>query len=564
MNYLTMKKILIINTFVMLTVAAFASPQYDAVYHLISKKYSLNADGSMDYRFRKEIQLLTKSAFDDYGETFIPYNTEIQSLDINEAYTIRKDGSIVQTPKNAFNPSLPYGCTDCERFNTIREMVVTHTALEYDATIVLDYTVHSLNPFMPELMERIDLYENVPIDQYVIEVEMPKEMTLSFYQNYQGKDMVHQMIFNEDSTRVTYRWVFSRLQARPSENYLLPDELPYMQLTTQLGPDMFVSNLLMQNAFMSLSFDGFKDVLQEVAPETMDPMDRVLAMRNYVAQNIHTNDVPMRLMNYIVASPFMVWNTNCGNRFEKDLLLYSMLHYAGFSATIGMLYNQLMSDPKSLVRVTIDGKNFFVTTADQSNRSAEIQYLPDSYISITGDISPMAVLPVNVAVSADIHLQQTDGKMLADVQVNKKELFSAATVTLRPEETKVAGTHVTSMGSGYYKVAVNDGRYGCNVSARYLGKQRQHALFVPVTNESYQYEITLPTGCRWVSRNYFFEDVADFGSVKISYAFGDNILTVTRELVLNTNVISTKQYAKFRKMMQKWSTDYDLIFTDKK
>ena len=83
--------------------------------------------------------------FDHFGETFITYNPDFQELIINEAYTIRKDGSKVETPRNAFNPMLPEGCTKCERLNGIRTMVVTHTALEYDAVIVLDYTIRSKN-----------------------------------------------------------------------------------------------------------------------------------------------------------------------------------------------------------------------------------------------------------------------------------------------------------------------------------------------------------------------------------------------------------------------------------
>ena len=136
-----MKKHISILFALLCFIAANLSAQsYEATYHLISKSYTLNEDGSLDYRYRKELQIFTRASFDTYGETFILYNPEFQTLTINEAYTVRKDGSVVKTPDNAFNPSLPYSCTDCERFNGMREMVVTHTALEYDATIVLEHT----------------------------------------------------------------------------------------------------------------------------------------------------------------------------------------------------------------------------------------------------------------------------------------------------------------------------------------------------------------------------------------------------------------------------------------
>ena len=145
-------------------------PEKDAVYKLISESYTLNNDGSTEIRKRKELKLITRMTFDEFGETFITYNPDFQELIINEAYTIRKDGSKVETPANAFNPMLPENCTKCERLNGIRTMVVTHTALEYDAVIVLDYTIRSKNFFFQELMEKVDLQEEVPVEKYVVSV----------------------------------------------------------------------------------------------------------------------------------------------------------------------------------------------------------------------------------------------------------------------------------------------------------------------------------------------------------------------------------------------------------
>ena len=180
-----MKKHICTLVVLLLALAAGLSAQsYEATYHLISKSYTLNEDGSLDYRYRKELQIFTRASFDTYGETFILYNPEFQTLTINEAYTVRKDGSVVKTPDNAFNPSLPYSCTDCQRFNGMREMVVTHTALEYDATIVLDYTIHTEQPFIPGLMERVDLYEDAPIERYDISVSVPSEGAIFHNVNY--------------------------------------------------------------------------------------------------------------------------------------------------------------------------------------------------------------------------------------------------------------------------------------------------------------------------------------------------------------------------------------------
>ena len=217
-----MKKILSLFVIILLVTSAIAGEQPDAVYHKIVRSYKLHEDGTVDVRFRKELQLFSLDAFyNTYGETFIPYNSDFQTLTIHEAYTIRKDGSRVETPANAFNPSLPYGCTDCDRFNSMREMVVTHTALEYDATIVLDYTIHTQTIFFPQLLEQINLYEDAPIEYYEVNVEVPDEFPILYFKNYDAQ--IEQ--FSEkrtDTNTMVMQWVFQNLPQKPADAYLVP------------------------------------------------------------------------------------------------------------------------------------------------------------------------------------------------------------------------------------------------------------------------------------------------------------------------------------------------------
>lgn len=538
----------------------YAGPKYDAVYHLISKSYTLNEDGSMDYHFRKEVQLFTSNAFDDYGETFIPYNTELQTLTINEAYTIRKDGSIVQTPKNAFNPSLPKGCTDCERFNAIREMVVTHTALEYDATIVLDYTIHTQQPFLPILMERIDLYETAPIDRYEISVSIPQHLSLNIYQNYRGKNVTESHILSTDSTMVTLKWTYTDLERDEELMYMVPDDMPYLLFTTAASPSAFASDLVMQNAFTRLQLDECKDVVTDLCKDTMSSMEKIVAIRDYVAKNIHKNDVPLKLMNYIVASPFAVWKTNCGSAFEKDMLLFVMLREAGFSGNIGLMYKSLMTDPQSVVKIQLDDRVCYVSASNNSELSLESELAPDSYITVTGDVTEFLYQDIRNRVEADIEINRVSGKMIPDVTVKMDSIFSPIANTLLESKKELADTKVSSMPGNYYSVFVNDGNYGCDVQSYLLDRSRTHPVFVPITNESYHYTITLPQNIHWINKDFAYEKSYDFGSIKIVYTFQEDKVQITRELKLTTNVIDLKQYKNFRKMMIEWGLERPMVF----
>ena len=122
------------------TTSMQATTQPDAVYKLIRKSWKQLPDGSIEIRYRKELTLYRNraiTAYADKGETFIEYNPAFEELVINECYTIRPDGSKVQTPANAFVEQLPSGCADCGRYNGIREMAIVHTGLEYNCTIAV-------------------------------------------------------------------------------------------------------------------------------------------------------------------------------------------------------------------------------------------------------------------------------------------------------------------------------------------------------------------------------------------------------------------------------------------
>ena len=163
-----MKKVLLSIITLLLVSVAFAQTQPDAEYNLIRRYYKINNDGSMDIRFRKEIKLLRNraiTAYADKGETFITYNPAFETLTINECYTVRPDGTKVETPANAFVQQLPSECADCGRLNGIREMAIVHTALEYNCTIVLDYTIHR---YTDRLVERFNLKQDCPVKHYEI------------------------------------------------------------------------------------------------------------------------------------------------------------------------------------------------------------------------------------------------------------------------------------------------------------------------------------------------------------------------------------------------------------
>ena len=141
-----------IGIFVFLLCASSVRAASEAEFRVLSKHYTLHADGSQELRVKKELTLYTHAAMNGlYGETFITYDPQYQELKIHESYTRQKDGTIVKTPDNAFVEVLPSSAKDAPAYNRLKEMVVVHTGLELGATIVLDYSNDSRAVYFPAL-----------------------------------------------------------------------------------------------------------------------------------------------------------------------------------------------------------------------------------------------------------------------------------------------------------------------------------------------------------------------------------------------------------------------------
>ena len=105
----------------LLLMATTAFGASEAEYKKLAKTWTLNADGSQEFRYNMELTLFTHTAMNGtYGESFIVYNPQYQELKINSSYTRQKDGTIIKTPDNAFVEVLPRNAADAPAYNHLK------------------------------------------------------------------------------------------------------------------------------------------------------------------------------------------------------------------------------------------------------------------------------------------------------------------------------------------------------------------------------------------------------------------------------------------------------------
>lgn len=510
-----MRKYIIILLAVAMTNVAFS--QKDANYNKIKRSYTVNSDGTIDYNYRKELKLISlRSFFSVYGETFIVYNPEFQKLKINESYTVRKDGSKVQTPANAFVEQLPSTCTNCQRYNGIREMVVVHTALEYDATIVLDYTITST---ATDFSEVIDWVENAPVDSYEVSVTLP-----------QGKDLFYDMQNSTAKPTVkgnTYTWNMKKLKQSAAE-YYAPSQrelYPVLYLSTKSTAaedfNIFTSKLSKYNSLINLlKVDG-------------DKMKTAVAIRNYVANCINHNNIPLALVNNKVSTSVQTLSSGCGTTMDKAVLVRDMLIEAGFEASLN-IPTTIRKSPNGdfatsdesnvMVSVVIDGKTYDMSPISTAE---PVQCLKEKRISHFSN-SSLNLADTNIRVQAQIQVDNAKAKDVEKLKLN-----------------------VLDTENEYYNFSVP--QCGIDILPEYLTSKRSTPVVCGKTNESYSFNILLPENVKYIGKPVDIKYEKPFGSIEIKIFQKENTLVVKRKLTITDEQISVKDYKAFRQMMIDWN-----------
>ena len=540
----------------MSTVMAKA-PEKDAVYKLISKSYTLNKDGSTEFRKRTELQIFTRMTFDHFGETFITYNPDFQELIINEAYTIRKDGSKVETPANAFNPMLPDGCANCERLNGIRTMVVTHTALEYDALIVLDYTIRSKNFFFQELLEKVDLQEEVPVEKYVVSVTAPDYKPAKFQLN--GENLSYTKAESKDKDDLTTVYTFTNLPEQPTDEYLFPSVTASLTFFTMDIGGNPIGKIAQQNSMQKFDNQKITDFFRSRFTEGMTDMNKILYVRDYIHDNIRTNHLNAKVLNYMFASPKQVWESNCALPTEKNILLVGVLQSLGYDAQLAFQSNSLATDLKTVVRIQRDGVSQYISANEIEELSLDAFFAPATLILQDGKIEKVESEPISVERVADITLES--GKLDDPVVKMQQKVESPQMKYLEVHGTGATKVSVSQVTGKYYEMTIDDGNYGTQIRSVDIHNDRQYAVDTKESSEKYAYTVKLPANVRCLTKPVHKEITVENAKLLIDVQVDGQTVTINRQLTLPAEGISAKSVKKFKAMMGEWEAPVKVVFS---
>jgi len=567
----------------------------DAVYITMKKEYTLNEDGSMDYNYSHRLKLLTFASFNRmYGETFISYNPEYQDLKINHSMTTMSDGKVVEAPDNAFNEMLPYYAADAPAYNHLRQMVVTHTALERNAVIELDYLIHSKRDFMPALMGDEKILSSSPVKEMKIVVNIPESKELYYVII---NDSLEPSVETGDNMK-TYTWVFENVAADTYEDHI-PENLihqPRLIFSTAEQIDPLVQNIGKQEEFSSELSENMKKEVADIIADKKDKYEIALALQDLVVNDLKLYHIQSKETGYRVRTAEQVWNSNGGTALEKGVLFTALLKEAGITSDVVAVIPKQLYTRKAGSLLNIE--SFMVRIQPEENKDVYLSVAHTDKYNKLFDLDEKIVVPLSgrtnnkPVMAGDKYHSKIDlsGELsIIDEKSITGEIAGSFTRTFNPyfhlkkDDSNAKGlianagikdVKIESLEQGaseiIYSIDLKDpfkdyadylywdlpkAREGSDSwGIGVLPDKRKDFFEVPVLiNEKYEYNIALPDNIRLVTPEISVEEKNSAGSVFIELTQTEQGFNIVRKLIITKQRFCPEEYEGFRKMIEIWN-----------
>ena len=300
----------------------------DAVYEDIRHEYVLQSDGSVVHTYSHKLRLLTNFAFTRaYGESFITYNPQWQTLEVLRSVTTMGDGNKVESPFNAYNEVLPGYAAGSAPHLGLKEMVVTHVGVEAGAVIDFSYRLTTKPGMMPGLMDRVVFGARSPINKLTVIVSVPENIAL---EHFCVRDDMTPRKENANGMRL-HTWVRTEIPMVDAEESqpALDDFLPVLYFTTGTKAGM-ISHCLQDAGDTDLG--PAKAAVDEIVGKESDPVRRATALQRWVLDRVGRMGGPLDIVGFRATSPAATLRANTGSDLDRAVLLAAMCRAAGIDA----------------------------------------------------------------------------------------------------------------------------------------------------------------------------------------------------------------------------------------
>ena len=575
----------IICLLIVLGTAISVSAAPEAEFKKLIKSWTLNTDGSQEFHYNMELTIYSYLAMRSlYGESFIQYNPEYQTLKINSSFTKQKDGTIVKTPDNAFVEVLPRSAADAPAYNHLKEMVVVHTGLELGATIYLDYTITTKAGYLPGL----DIFEPIqqasPIKEYSLSVTVPVDKDLSY--SLANPQVMAKVNVEEGMRTISWKLKNVKPASLAPMQRIESGDMQYLACST------FETNKEAMN-YLFGQFDRPESMPLISLAETLTEgkntdTEKLQAIHSFIVNDFAHSRLSLSETGYHIRPAEDVIRSAYGTDAELINLLYGLLSAAKIETKVCAAYPvkeecSILKAVRLFIQAKADGQTYLLTSG--SSKMSEIGWTAD-YCNIrdlkTGE--EVDLTPCSPNLSYDVTMKLSDKEVVSSIKANIPSAFvaysdSKATAfsggdknaSVSQKENVITVNYQTTgkveSVPGYYLLRLPDSPAGvAHQPYASFNSTRDCNLFLPYApNETYTYTIEVPANME-LSTPTAEKNISNAaGNCILSIKQTGNKVEVSRSLKINSNLIKRADYPAFHALMAAWATmnDTPILFKQK-
>lgn len=149
-----------------------------STYHI---NYTINQDASFTEEHIWSKKVLKKQALKYSKHTSISYSTSIQTADIIEAYTLKKDGKKITVPKDSYQVTVKGGKGSSKAlFSDRSRLSLVFPNVEVGDTVHFHYKLSAKEPIFPnQFSENVAFYKSEAYDDVKIKIDAPESIKLN-------------------------------------------------------------------------------------------------------------------------------------------------------------------------------------------------------------------------------------------------------------------------------------------------------------------------------------------------------------------------------------------------
>ncbi len=313
---------------------AAARPNDDGLILAQSIRITLDAEGKVTRHERTAVKMLQEYvARHEMFDPRIDWNDARSSLHVDEARTYMADGTAVDAGANSLVANTAPELQWAIPYAHMRQMVISHVAVEHGATSVLAYTIADRKPSGVPLWDAIEVQGPLPILDQSVTVEVPEGTNLSW-----GG------IGWEPRPEVTTRdgittYAFHRRDV-PASNVaeLASGRAGLERLVWSTAGSWAEVRSFLEKCVENATAAGpaVLDKVEEVVGGSSLGIEKVARIHSFVVDGLQTVAWPTAAFDYDVRPADEVLQSSVGHPLDKAALLVAMLRAAGIDSVVAL------------------------------------------------------------------------------------------------------------------------------------------------------------------------------------------------------------------------------------